>query len=81
MMNGRELCGKLNYIGMSKGVRKLAIDDKLAPIEEIALMSEEEICELVVQNYQLIYSEEEEVGLVKNEDAKEVFDKIKIISR
>ena len=81
MMDGRELYAKLNHINMCKGVRKLAIDDKLAPVEDIALMSEEEVCELIMQNYQLIYSEDEEIGLVRNEDAKEVFDKIKIISR
>lgn len=37
---GRELSENLNYTGMEKGVRVLALRDKLAFAEEIAVMSE-----------------------------------------
>lgn len=80
-MDGRELSEKLNYIGMEKAARQLAIKDKLAPIEELAEMSEVEICGLIAENYQLVYAEDEEVGLVHNDDAKEVFSRIKCLSR
>ena len=80
-MDGRELESKLNYLGMSRGVRKIALDDKLASAEELAVMSEVEVCNLVAQNYQLVYAENEEIGLVHNDDAKELFSMIKVVSR
>ena len=80
-MNGRELESLLHYLGMSRGIRKIALDDKLAPAEELAVMSEVEVCDLVAQNYQLVYAEDEEIGLVHNNKAKELFDMIKIVSR
>lgn len=80
-MDGRELESKLNYLGMSRGVRKIALDDKLASVEELAVMSEVEVCNLVAQNYQLVYAEDEEIGLVRNDKAKELFGMIKVISR
>lgn len=80
-MDGRELERKLTYLGMSRGIRELAVKDKLAPIEKIAVMSEVEVCDLVAQNYQLVYAEDEEIGLVHNDDAKELFSLIKTISR
>lgn len=92
-MDGRELNdllkaledidSKLNYLGMSKEVRKIALDDKLASAEELAVMSEIEVCDLVTQNYQLVYvyAEDEEIGLVRKDKAKELFNMIKVISR
>ena len=80
-MDGRELESKLNYIGMSRGVRKIALDDNLASAEELAVMSEVEVCDLVAQNYQLVYAESEEIGLVHNDDANELFSMIKVVSR
>ena len=80
-MDARDLLEKLHYIGMERTARQLAIKDKLAPIEELAEMSDLEICGLILQNYQLVYAEKEEVALVHNDDAKEVFSKIKYLSR
>lgn len=80
-MYGRELESKLHYLGMSRGVRKIALDDKLASVEKLAIMSEVEVCNLVAQNYQLVYAEYEEIGLVHNDKAKELFGMIKVVSR
>lgn len=68
-MDGRELESKLNYIGMSRGVRKIALDDKLASAEELAVMSEVEVCDLVAQNYQLVYSMERKKPIARNGNA------------
>lgn len=80
-MDGRELSSKLKYLGMSRGIRKIALDDKLASAEDLAVMSEVEVCDLVAQNYQLVYAEDEEIGLVHIDKAKELFDLIKVVSR
>lgn len=81
MMDGRELYNKFNYIGMSRDIRKLALRDNLATADELAVMSEVEVCNLVAQNYQLVYAETEEIGLVHNDDAKKLFSMIEVISR
>lgn len=80
-MDGRELESKINYLGMSRGIRKIALDDKLASAEVLAVMLEVEVCDLVAQNYQLVYAEDEEIGLVHKDKAKELFDLIKVVSR
>lgn len=80
-MDGRKLESKLNYLGMSRGIRRIALDDKLASAEELAVMSELEVCDLVAQNYQLVYAENEEIGLVHNDKAEELFSMIKVVSR
>lgn len=80
-MTGRELIDKLNYLGMTRGIRKIALDDKLASVEELAVMSEVDVCDLIAQNYQLVYAEDEEIGLVHNDKAKELFNMIKVVSR
>lgn len=80
-MDGRELENKLNYLGMSRGIRKLALRDNLATADELAVMSEVEVCELIAQNYQLVYAESEEIGLVHNDNSKKFFDMIEVIGR
>lgn len=80
-MDGRELESTLNYLGMSRGIRRIALDDKLASAEELAVMSEVEVCDLVAQNYQIVYAEDEEIGLVHNDKAKELFSMLKVVSR
>ena len=80
-MSGRELSGKLNYMGMVRAIRKLALDDKLATAEELAVMTEEEVCDLIVKEYVVVYSESEEIGLVRKDKIKEYNELLKVISR
>ena len=67
-MTGRELSDKMLYMGMERALRRLAIKDKLAPLEKIACMTEIEICDLAVKNYEVVFTEDENIGLVKPED-------------
>lgn len=80
-MTGRELFDKLNYLGMERGVRELALEEKLESAEKIAVMSTLEVCELILDTYELVYSEDEELGLVRNDKMKEYTALVKIISR
>ena len=80
-MTGRELSEKLNYIGMERAIRKLALDDKLATAEEIAIMSEIEGSELISIEYKVVYSESEEIGLVLKDKIVEYNNILKVISR
>ena len=80
-MNARELNDSLNYTGMVRGIRNLAVTENLAPIEEIATMTELDICELVLDKYNVVYAESEEIGLVKKSDTDTYNKIIKQISR
>ena len=80
-MTGRELADKLNYTGMEIAVRKLALKEKLASAEEIAVMSELDVCDLVSKHYEMVFSESENVGLVKKENAQKLFLMLEIIAR
>ena len=80
-MDGRTLSDKLNYTGMECAVRRLAVEEKLADVEKIAVMSEMEVCDLVAQSYELVYANREKVGLVRKKDMPEYTKLVKIISR
>ena len=44
-------------------------------------MSELDVCNLISEHYELVFSESEQVGLVKKEDAQKLFTMLQIISR
>jgi hypothetical protein len=80
-MTGRELSDKLNYLGMERRIRRLALEDKMETAEKIAVMTEIEVCELISKKYEVVYSEAEEIGLVKKDKMNEYKSLVKIISR
>lgn len=80
-MTGRELSEKLLYAGMEEGVRRLALKDKLATAEQIAVMPEIKVCDLIAEKYDVVFWNDEEVFLVPK-DKKELYSKlVTIISR
>ena len=80
-MTGRDLQENLNYIGMERGIRRLAIKEKLAKTEEVAVMSTNEVCNLIAQEYVNLSSESEELILVKKENIEKVETLIERIRR
>lgn len=74
---GRDLSQKLNYIGMERAARKLALDDKMATPEEIAIMSELEVCDLIMEKYEIIASESEKLLLIPRDEMEE-FEKMAV---
>lgn len=80
-MTGSELLDKLSYNGMIKGVRVLALRDKLAIAEKLAVMTTEEICDLIVEKYEVVMCEDEDILLIPKDKMKE-FNKMAVyISR
>ena len=69
-MNARELQNKMGYIGMEKSARKILIDEKLAKPEEVAIMSCIEVCEKLLETYDVVCCEDEEITIVRREDMK-----------
>lgn len=80
-MTGGELSEKLNYLGMKRKIRKLALEEKMETAEKIAVMSTIEVCNLVSNEYEIVYSENEEIGLVHKDKLEEYSALVKIISR
>lgn len=76
-MNGRDLSDCLLYTGMVKDARKLALKDKMATAEELVLMSELEICDLIVRDYDIVMSEDEKVLLIPK-DKMDEFEKMAV---
>ena len=63
-----ELESNLNYIGQEKAARKLLLDEKLAPVEKIALMTTKEVCEEIVKHFHVVACMSERAILVKKSD-------------
>lgn len=80
-MTREKLYNAINYIGQEKSLRKLLISDKKATAEEIAIMTQEEVCELIAEDYEIIYANGENIGLVRKEDWEKVNSMIVNISR
>lgn len=80
-MDGREILDKLNYFGMERGIRKLAIRDRLAKPEDIAVMSTNEVCDLISKEYVIFCSKSAELVLVKKENVEKVEKLIERICR
>ena len=76
-MTGRELTDQLFYIGMEKDARMLALRDKMAHAEEIAVMSEIEVCDLIVEKYEVVMCESEDILLIPKDKMKE-FNKMSV---
>lgn len=80
-MDGKTLSGMLGYTGMERAARKLALNDKMAKAEEIAIMSESEVCDLIVKNYFVVMNDDENVLLIPKDKAKEFNDMAVFLSR
>lgn len=80
-MTGRELREKLIYTGMEKELRQLVIDEKMAKPEEVAVMTAYDVCDLVVEQYAVVYAETEEIGLVRKDRLDEYNAMVKCIVR
>ena len=71
MMDARELANRINYSGMERCARKIVLKDNLAKAEEIAVMTEIEVYEKLLQKYEVVMSEREEILLIAKEKMKE----------
>lgn len=80
-MDARTLEGKMNYLGMERDARKVLIDDKLAKPEEVALMTCVEVCEKLLESYEVVSCENEDITIVKKEYMNTYNDIVRFLSR
>lgn len=80
-MDARTLDSKTTYLGMERDARKILIDEKLAKAEEVALMTSIEVYEKLLETYEVVSCEHEDITLVKKEDMKTYNSIVKYLSR
>ena len=80
-MTGRELTNKINYMGQERRARQLLMEDKLKTAQEVALMTLEEVCDALLDKYQVVAVEDEDIILLDKEFAKEYAKHIKHLDR
>ena len=80
-MDGRELENKMNYLGMERSARQILIDEKLAKAEEVALMTCVEVCNKLLESYEVVSCEDEDITIVKKENMKTYNDIVRFLSR
>ena len=70
-----------DYTGQERDARGLLIDEKIAQIEDVAIMSGEDVEEKIRERYEVVAKADEEILLVKKEDMEQ-FDKlVKVLTR
>ncbi len=76
-----QIYDNINYTGQERRARKLLIDDKLATVEEVALMTLEEVTEKLLEKYQVVAVEAESITLLDKDFAKEYAKHVKYLER
>lgn len=70
-----------DYTGQERNARKLLIDENIASIEEVAIMSSDEVEEKIRERYEVVAKADEEIILVKKEDMEQFEKLVKVLAR
>ena len=72
MMDARELYNKhINYANMERDARKIVLKDNLAKTEDVAIMTDIEVYEILLQKYEVVMCEPENILLIDKEKIEE----------
>lgn len=63
--DARDLANKFNYIGQEKAARKLLVKMNTVPLEQVATMTDIEVCAAILEKYEFIISNGENILLVE----------------
>lgn len=80
-MDARTLENKMNYLGMERAARKILIDEKLAKAEDVAMMTSVEVCGKLLESYEVVSCEDEDITIVKKEDMETYNAIVRFLSR
>ena len=70
-----------DYAGQERDARELLIDEKIASIKDVAIMSGEDVEEKIRERYEVVAKADEEILLVKKEDMEQFEKLVKILAR
>ena len=57
-----------DYLGQERDARRLLIKEKLATVEDVALMTSEEVGMMICEHYEVVSKEAEQIVLIKKEN-------------
>ena len=70
-MNARELNNHVMYAGMERDARAILLKDSLATAEDVALMTSIDVFERLLEKYEVITCEQENIMLIDKKKMKE----------
>lgn len=70
-----------DYAGQERDARKLIINEKIASIEEVAIMSDVDVADKIQERYEVVAKADEEIILVKKEDMEQFEKLVKVLTR
>lgn len=73
----RDLADKINYIGQERAARKLLIKMNTVPLEQVATMTTIEVCAAILEKYEFIVSNGEDILLVEKDKLQD-FNKLAV---
>lgn len=73
----RDLADKINYIGQEQAARILLIKMNIVPVEKIAVMTALDVYEAILEKYEFIISNDENIILVEKDKLQD-FNKIAV---
>lgn len=80
-MDARTLESNMNYLGMERCAREVIMNDGLASPEEVAMMTCVEVCEKLLEEYEVVSCESEDITIVKKKDMDTYNSIVKYLSR
>lgn len=75
--DARDLSDKINYRGQEKAARNLLIKMNTVPLEQVATMTQLEVCAAILEKYEFIISTSENIILVEKDKLQD-FNKIAV---
>lgn len=80
IMDARELNNHIMYTGMERDARAILLKDNLATAEDVALMTSLDVFERLLEKYEVIMCEKEDILLIDKKKMKE-FNKMAVYLR
>lgn len=80
-MDARELASNMNYFNMERDARKVLLEEKLATVDELAVMTCVEVCDKLLEHFEVVSCENEDITIVKKEDMNTYNSIVKFLSR
>ena len=75
--DARDLADKINYMGQARAARNLLVKMNTVPVEQIATMTELDVYEAILEKYEFIMSDSEDILLVEKDKLQD-FNKIAV---
>ena len=79
-MDARELNSHIMYTGMERDARAILLKDNLATAEDVALMTSLDVFERLLEKYEVIMCEQEDILLIDKKEIEE-FNKMAVYLR